>query len=196
MFSRFVLAAALLAPLTCIGAGFNVDFGAGAGIPGSDHGGPAEHPGHWNVITGLEPDPIELFDADGVPSNVTIVLSLPFGQAHSDHPGTDGDVAALLDDYFDLHSVPATLEIHGLPKATYEITAITWAPDLPGARTSVGIEGRRSVLVGGEWTGGYRRGVTHASLRAHVGREGVITLRLMGIGKGTLNGLQITRNGR
>lgn len=190
------LAAALLVPSSSFAVGYNVDFGSGAGVPSDDHGGPADQPGHWNVITGLEPEPIELFDTDAVTSSVTVSFSLPFGQAQLDHPDTDGDVGALMDDYFDLHSVPATMEIRGLPKGSYEITVISWAPDFPGARTSIGFEGRRSVLVGGEWPGGYRRGMTHAVLHAHAAKGDVITIRLFGIGKGTLNGLQIRRNGR
>lgn len=196
---RFAAAAfvALLLPLVSArAAGFNVDFGVGAGIPSAAHAGPAGSPGHWNVVTGLEPEPIELLATDGTPSNVTVTFSLPFGQAWTDHPGTSGDVASLLDDYFDLHSVPATMEIRGLTKGNYEITTIAWAPDLPGARTSVSLEGRRPVLVGGEWTGGYREGVTHAVLRTHAKEDDVVVVRLFGIGKGTLNGLQIVRLGR
>ena len=197
---RFSLAVgALVASLSFVragAAGFNVDFGAGAGIPPATHGGPAGQPGHWNVVTGLEPEPIELFDVEGVPSDVTVVLSLPFGQASADHPETAGGEQALLDDYLDLHSVPATMEIRGLPKGTWALTTIAWAPDLPGARTSVGFEGRHPTLVGGEWTGEYRARVTHAVHHAHVRAGDVVTLRLFGIGRGTLNGLQITGAGR
>ena len=193
-----ILAAALVvaAPAGVSASGWNVDFGSGAGAPSDAHGGPAAQPGHWNVVTGLEPEPIELLDTDGAPSEVTVTFSLPFGPAQSDHPATSGDVAALLDDYLDLHSVPATMEIRGLPKGSYEITTAAWAPDLPGARTSVSLEGRRPALVGGEWPGGYRDGVTHAVHRTHAREGDVVVLRLFGIGKGTLNGVQIVRRGR
>jgi hypothetical protein len=193
-----ILAAALVvaAPVSVAASGWNVDFGSGAGVPSAVHAGPAGQPGHWNVVTGLEPEPIELLDVDGAPSAVTVTFSLPFGPAQSDHPGTSGDVEALLDDYLDLHSVPATMEIRGLPKGSYEITTVAWAPDLPGARTSVSLEGRRPVLVGGEWPGGYREGVTHAVHGTHAREGDVVVLRLFGIGKGTLNGVQIVRRGR
>lgn len=186
-----VALAALLLATAAHSAGFNVDFGSGAGIPDASHGGPAGQPGHWNVLTGLEPEPVELFDLDAAPAQVTVSLSLPFGPAQSDHPATAGGEGALLDDYLDLHSVPATLEIRGLPKGTWEITVVTWAPDLPGARTSVGRERGRSVLVGGEWPGGYAAGVTHSVHRQHVRAGDVVSLRLFGIGRGTLNGLQL-----
>jgi hypothetical protein len=193
---RLALIASLVLASSAAARGYNVDFGSGSPIPSDDHAGPAGQPGHWNVVTGLEPEPVELFDTDGVPSGVTVTFSLPFGPASHDHGGTTGDEGALLDDYLDLHSVPSTLDVAGLPKGAYEITTIAWAPDLPGARTSVSLDGRRPVLVGGEWPGEYASGVTHATHSVHVKEGGTATIRLMGIGRGTLNGLQIVRRGR
>jgi len=52
------------------------------------------------------------------------------------------------------------------------------------------------VLVGGEWPGGYREGITHAVHRSFTRAGDTVTFRLFGIGKGTLNGLQMVRRGR
>jgi hypothetical protein len=174
---------------------FNVDFGDAFGTPADSFGAAVGQAGHWNSITGLEEEPPRLVDVRGNLTGVVLAFSLPFGQAQFDHPGTTGDDQALLDDYLDLHSVPATLEIRGLQAGAYALYTYAWAPDEPAFRTVVGVDGHRTEIIGGEWTGTYVEGVTHAIHIVGAAPDRPVIISLFGLGKGTLNGLQIVRIG-
>ena len=172
---------------------FNVDYGTQFGIPSAHYGAAADQPGFWNEISGLEGDPVALVDVTGRKTAVTIVPSLPFGQAGFDQPATSGDDQALMDDYFDLHSVPATFEIRGLSAGTYAVYTYLWAPDEPAFRTSLSVANRPARLIGGAWPGGFREGITHSRDVVHVDDGASLLLAVFGIPKGTLNGLQLVK---
>ncbi|MCB9898245.1 MAG: hypothetical protein H6825_09605 [Planctomycetes bacterium] len=184
-----LLALAARAP----GQDFNVDYGSATPVPSTSFGGAAAQPGTWNGISGLEEFPVELVDVDGVATSVTIDADLPFGPATFDHPGTSGDLEGLLDDYLDLHSVPAAFHVHGLQAGTYVVTTYAWAPDEAAFKTAVTVNGSHTQLVGGKWPGMLRQGVTHARHEAGLADGEALDIQVFGFGKGTLNGLQLTR---
>jgi hypothetical protein len=174
---------------------FNVDYGGGYGGPSDAYEAAARQPGVWNTITGLEADPVPLLDVDGRLTSVVIVPSLPFGESRTDFPALSGDDHALLDDYFDIHSTPSTFEIRGLAPGGYAVYTYAFAPDADDYRTIVGINGRRTVLVGGGWPGTFVEGITHARHVVGVAPGKPLDVTLLGIGHGTLNGFQIVRLG-
>lgn len=194
---RFVPPAAAVLALSAIAAAqsFNVDYGDTFGTPSPAFGAAAGQAGPWNTITGLEDGPVALVDVAGRKTSVVIVPSLPFGAAATGNTEIPADDQPLLDDYFDLHSVPATFQIQGLAPGAYAIYTYAWAPDDSSYRTFIGIDGRRSVLVGGAWPGGFVEGITHARhvVGAAAGRP--VNLTVLGLGHGTLNGIQIVRLG-
>ena len=193
--SALVLGLFLAAAGAASGQSFNVDYGSGYGSPSDAYGAAARQPGVWNTLTGLEAEPVPLFDVEGRPTTVVIVPSLPFGESRTDLPALSGDEHALLDDYFDIHSTPSTFEIRGLAPGGYALYTYAFAPDAGYYRTIVGVGGRRTVIVGGAWPGALVEGVTHARHVVGVAPGRPLTVTLLGIGHGTLNGFQIVRLG-
>jgi len=186
----------VLAALLAAGAraqSFNVDFGTQFGPPNTSYGAAAGQPGFWNERNGFEDESTTLVDVLGRKTAVTVAFSLPFGQAGFDNPATVGDDQALLDDYFDLHSVPATIEVRGLAKGAYAVYTYLWAPDSPDYRTSLSVSGRPARWIGGAWPGGLREGITHSRDVVQVPQGGTIVLSVFGLPKGSLNGLQIVQ---
>jgi len=192
----------LVAALSCCSAAltfaqsFNLDFGAQFGAPSTSYGAAAGQPGFWNERTGFEDETATLVDIQGNKTALTIVPSLPFGQAGYDHPATTGDDQALMDDYFDLHSVPATFEIRGLAVGTYAVYSYVWAPDEAAFQTSLGIQGRPPRLIGGVWPGEFREGITHSRDVVRVVAGTPLVISVFGIPKGTFNGLQLVQLSR
>jgi hypothetical protein len=172
---------------------FNIDLGTQFGAPSASYGAAAGQAGFWNERTGFEDETATLVDIQGHKTAVTLVPSLPFGQAGFDHPATSGDDQALMDDYFDLHSVPATFEVRGLAAGTYAVYSYLWAPDEALYQTSLSVAGRPARLIGGAWPGGFREGVTHSRDVVHVGASETLVLSVFGIPKGTFNGLQLVQ---
>ena len=170
---------------------FNVDYGSANPAPTEGYGAAAGQPGTWNVISGLEERLVPLVTIDGQPSAVTIEPDLPFGPAAFDNPGTVGDDDALLDDYLDLHSVPAAFHLHGLQPGAYVVLTYAWAPDEAAFKTSVTVNGGDTQLVGGKWPGGLRLGITHARHLVGIAEGETLDIQTFGLGKGTLNGLQV-----
>ena len=188
-----LIGASVILTATANAQSFNVDYGTQFGAPPTSYGAAAGQAGFWNEISGLEEGAVSLVDVDGRKTEVTIVPSLPFGQAGFDQPATVGDDQALMDDYFDLHSVPATFEIGGLTAGTYAVYTYLWAPDEPAFRTSLSVAGRPARLIGGAWPGGFHEGITHSRDVAHVDEGQSLVLAVFGIPKGTLNGLQLVK---
>lgn len=168
----------------------NIDFGREFGTPDAGYGGAALQFGAWNEVAFLDDVPT-IVDVSGFPTGVTLSCDLPFGSAAADIPRCEGEDAILLEDYLDLHSVPATLTISGLEPGKYALYVYAWAPDIILARTSVSVEDRKPVLVGGLWAGKPLEGFQYARFEVHVKLKESVNLRLFGIGKGTLNGIQI-----
>jgi len=189
--STLTLSAALATSLRA--QSFNVDYGSQFGLPSASFGAAAEQAGFWNERTGLEDESTTLVDVRGEKTGVRIIPSLPFWQAGFDFPATTGDVQALMDDYFDLHSVPATFEVQGLAVGTYAVYTYLSAPDSPDFRTSLSVAGRPAKLIGGIWPGGFREGVTHSRDVVRVGSGESLVLSVFGLPKGTLNGLQLVQ---
>ena len=175
---------------------FNIDLGTQFGAPSPGYGAAASQPGFWNERNGFEDETATLVSVKGEKTAVTLVPSLPFGQAGFDFPGTTGDDQALLDDYFDLHSVPATFEIRGLAAGTYAVYTYAWAPDEAAFKTSVSLAGRPARLIGGAWPGGFQEGITHSRDVVRISPGGTIVIAVFGIPKGTMNGLQVVQLSR
>ncbi len=172
---------------------FNVDYGSSTPAPSASYGAAAEQPGPWNAITGLEDRAVALVDVAGQQTAVTINPDLPFGPAAFNHPGTSGDAEALLDDYLDLHSVPAAFHVDGLQPGTYVVYTYAWAPDEAAFKTFVTVNGADTQIVGGKWPGGLRKSITHAVHVAGIAEGESLDIQTFGLGKGTLNGLQLVR---
>ncbi len=175
-----------------------------------DVGDPRLYPlpavGHWNGLGRWDaPWPQLLSDllegTTGVPTAVSAELQSPgpgrAGAFFHDHPGTHGEDAALLDDLLDLGARGATaqLVLEGLPAGWYEVVTFAWAPDDPGARTRVRVEGalEGAVEVGGPWPGALVEGRVFARHRARVDRSGRLAVHLETVlGYGSLNGVRLT----
>lgn len=170
---------------------FNLDVAEGAGTPNPNYGGAARQPGAWNSHPGNDMTPFALKDLSGNTSNVTLWMPLPFGPAHADHPATGGDEAALLDDYFDLHSTPAAFELVGLRPGRYGVYTYAWAPDDAAFRTTVEVNGQGAVLIGGGWPGSLAEGFVYAHHQVTITGTQSLSIFTFGRPRGTLNGLQI-----
>lgn len=170
---------------------FNIDFGMGAGKPLPDFAGAGGQPGSWYTVPDFNEGGVEVGNIFDEELGVFVDASLPFGAASFDHPGTVGGFGALFDDYLDLHSIPSQMFVTGLSAGTYDIYIYAWAPDEPAFKTSVTIQDEFVGSIGGVWPGGFVDGVTHAYRRVTLGADETLTIGLFGIGKGTLNGMQI-----
>jgi hypothetical protein len=170
---------------------FNVDVGTGTATPAAVYAGAANQPGLWNVHPGQDAAPFPLFDLTGQPTGVTLQMPLPFGPASFDYPGTSGGDEALLDDYFDLRSTPATFEIVGLQPGEYGVYTYAWAPDDATFKTTVQVNGQNPVLIGGGWPGRLTEGAVYAHHWVAITSTQSIQIYTYGRPKGTLNGLQI-----
>ena len=93
------LVLASLLPGITTGQSLNLDLGpapgSSAGVPSPGFGAAADTTGVWNDVTVR--DTSSLVDLSGTPRGLAAHRGLPFLEV-SDHPGTTGDVAALLDD--------------------------------------------------------------------------------------------------
>lgn len=170
---------------------FNIDTANGAGTPDPRYGGAANQPGVWNAHPGNDPAPFPLVDLLGNPTSVTLNMPLPFGPAAFDHPGTSGDEAALLDDYFDLHSTPAAFELIGLRPGRYGVYTYAWGPDDAAFRTTVEVNGQGAVSIGGGWPGQLQEGLVYAHHLVTITGTQSISIYTFGRPRGTLNGFQI-----
>lgn len=171
----------------------NIDYGVDAGTPADTFGAASGQAGVWNSLSGFEDEPVFLQDTSGNDTEVGLIRSLPFGQALSDAPETTGDMAALLDDYLDLHSVPAEFMFTDIQPGEYLLYAYSWPPDNSNYRTSLWVndDSDNAQLVGGAWPGGFQQGITHAVHTAQVNDDRTLVLHTFGLTKGTLNGLQL-----
>lgn len=170
---------------------FNVDFGTGAGKPLPDFAGAGGQTGSWFTVADFNEGGSEIANILDEEVGVFVDASLPFGAASFDHPSTTRGFGALLDDYLDLHSVPSQVFVTGLSAGTYDIYIYAWAPDVPAFATSVSIQDEIVGTIGGAWPGGFVEGTTHAYRRVTLGADEQLAIGLFGVGKGTLNGMQI-----
>ncbi len=169
---------------------FNLDAGGELGLPSASYGGAAGQPGEWLELSFNVEQVVPLMDIAGEATSVTLSSPLPFGPSFSLHDGPTGGDEALLEDYLDLHSTPAALEIAGLQAGRYTIYTYAWAPDDSRFSTIVTV-GEDSQTIGGAWSGALELGVTHARHEVEVAAGGTVTLHTFGLTKGTLNGMQI-----
>ncbi|MGB0330459.1 MAG: hypothetical protein ACPGPE_01420 [Planctomycetota bacterium] len=185
--------------------GVNFDFGPAAihGVPGSDTGAAAQVGGHWN---GVDTDalasaslPLTLsgfLDASGASTPVTLVVNDLGTGVQSflfDDPSTSGGDDALLDDLA-FFGGAATIEIRGLAAGQYDVLTYAAVPSGASYRTRVRVPSSPDPLqdVGGDFSGGYQLGVTHARHAVDVAPGSAVTLQLnVAADFMSLNGIQI-----
>ena len=107
-----------------------------------------------------------LVDEFGRPTSVSIdfdSMGSGFNATEFNEPHTQGDDERLLDDVVSVTGLQ-TITIHGLQSGGYAIYVYAMAPDDPLAFTTVDVQGASdpSATVGGDFSMGYRRNVTHA----------------------------------
>ena len=107
-----------------------------------------------------------LVDTAGAMTTVSIEFDsngLGFHAAETDEPHTQEDDEALLDDILWVGG-PHTMTIHGAQPGFYSLYVYAMAPDFPMERTTVAVQVSTypAATVGGEFSRGYRRNVTHS----------------------------------
>lgn len=148
---------------------FNVDLYDHFGTPSPAYLA-AGQPGFWNMVPPVGPGdpPVPLNDLSNTPTDaaVSFPFSGPAGGWIEAGPAT-GDDEALLEDGFWAVDIVERLRITGLEDGPYEVIAYGIITDNPAWRTSF-LVGDDGVTVGGEWTGDFIEGVTHATFMVDV----------------------------
>ncbi|MEM6673789.1 MAG: hypothetical protein AAF726_13170 [Planctomycetota bacterium] len=181
-------------------------LGYGSGVPSSSHAaaGPSGG-GTWNafdmdLFTGPTYVSPPLTDSGGGTTGVTLEWD---GQGFNglainfDEPSTAGDDQALLDDAGYLGG-PSTLTFSGLAPGVYDVVTYAMAPDDPLFITNVAVSGSPDPPqdVGGDFSGGYVLGITHALHTVVVGTGGAIVIDInVANGFDTVNGIQVFPSG-
>lgn len=153
---------------------FNVEVGSADTVPGASYAA-AGLKGKWNAIqathvtpfmTAPHPQAEPLFDLNGTPTNVVVHQ---FGGMDLDAKTddlTDGDDAALMNDYRATHStaLETCLYINNLIPGDYEVTTYAWMPVDNSMVSKVRFDFSPYIpLVGGSaWPGEHVEGVTFA----------------------------------
>ncbi|MEM9379593.1 MAG: hypothetical protein AAGB93_06540 [Planctomycetota bacterium] len=203
------LLSALALSSTAVAQSINIDFGEEFSnflTPGPTYGAAANTPGTWNAI-----DPTAqaaatftsgpLLDLDGTQTAVTIDFVSTSGNNYFEfefnEPSTFGEDEALMDDImWTLGS--HTMTIHGLADGTYTLYTYAMAPDEATGRTTVNVVGSAdpAATVGGSFSGGFVRNVTHAQHVVTVSGGNSIVVEVDFLSwSDSLNGLQIVGAG-
>ena len=186
-------------------AGLNLDFGPldVHGVPDASEGGAALVGGAWNAVDtdalagGAFPVTLAgLVDATGAPTAATVVvydLGTGLESFLFDDPATMGGDDALLDDlaYF---GGAATIELRGLAAGDYDVYTYAAVPSGAAHRTRVRVPGSADPAqdVGGDFSGGYQLGVTHARHAVSLAAGSVVTIQLNVAAEFiSLNGIQV-----
>ncbi len=195
----------IVAPPTLAQVGLNLDFGPSDvhGTPDSSEGAAAQVGGAWNGVDtdalsgGTFPVTISgLVDTSGAPTPVTVIINdLGTGLQSFlyDDPATVAGDDALLDDLA-FFGGAATVEIRGLAAGQYDIFTYAAVPSGADHRTRVRIPGSSDPIqtVGGDFSGGYQAGVTHARHGVTVAPGSAVTLQLNVAAEFmSLNGIQV-----
>jgi hypothetical protein len=193
--SLLLIGAALASACPCAAQSFNIDLGIDNPAPSQGFGAAAGQPGVWNVWSPVSGG-ITLVDLNGVPTSVQASApTINSWEFSWDHLGTTGDDELLLDDG-DFPDPGTTYTISGLAAGTYTVTTYAWAPDDPTLITGVRVNNGPITAVGGNWTGTYQLGVTHAvhTVTISAGQTIAITVSII-VEFCTVDGIQITQNG-
>ncbi|MEM6675013.1 MAG: hypothetical protein AAF726_19345, partial [Planctomycetota bacterium] len=202
----FAAALGLTGAASAQGSGVSIymDVGSttfGLGLPSSSFAAAASDPGVWN---GIDPDGIPgnvytsppLLDTSGAPTAVTLEwdgMGMPPITREDDEINTTGDDEALLDDY-GYNVGPSVVTIFDLPPGFYDVLTYAMAPDDPTFQTNVSVLGSSDPLqvVGGDFSGGYVLGVTHALHTVFASPTDPLTIVIdVATDFDTLNGIQL-----
>ncbi len=188
---------------------FHVDFGSfalGFGVPSSGYGAAANAAGHWNLVdsdqlgSGVFTTP-PLRTTANASSGVVLELD-PLGGRffpfEENAPLTTGDDQRLLDDCcYTLGD--SELRFRGLAAGVYQVLTYALAPDDATFRTGVAVSGSPDPLqsVGGDFSQGFVRGVTHAEHEVELGPGSTLVVRISVLsGIDSINGIQVLQLGR
>jgi hypothetical protein len=186
----FTLAGLLACAPQAAAQSINVDVDNFFGTPSNGFAA-AGQAGMWNFVPATSTG-TSLFNVSGAPTAVTIArTSGPSGTTAFPNITTTGDDRALLDDAQDPGSL-SVWTISNLVGGNYTVYTYGWAPDDVTYRTGISVNGSSTTLVGGNFSGSYVAGVTHAVNNVTVAAGGSITITLtVGFGFATFNGVQI-----
>jgi hypothetical protein len=173
---------------------FNVDVGPPDSPPGNTYAA-AGLPGKWNTVavphlppfmTAPHPQAEHLFDLSGNPTNVVVHQFGGQDYNQQDDSLTDGDDAALMDDYRATHFVAleTCLYVNGLIPGDYEVTTYAWMPVANRMISKVRFDFSAYIPeVGGErWPGGHVEGITFTRHIVTVGTGGSMPFIGMHVG--------------
>lgn len=174
---------------------FNIDFGNPGSTP-SDAYGAAGTAGYWNDVGVPSAAPMQLRDATGALSTVTIRNIGGTQILATDDAATAGDDEALMDDMLIGFNDPIDLclWIGNVPAGTYEVLIYAMTPGDAGllSRTRVDFADQGPTMVGGAWPGGHQEGVTYSRFTVTVGSEiGLHSGLLGGFIQSGVNAIQI-----
>jgi hypothetical protein len=181
---------------------FNVDFAGAPGALQTSYGAAAGQAGVWNGINPVGASYVSptLLTTSGATSGVVLEFDSLGGfglwTIGANEPNTFGDDQALLDDCY-FNAGPSLLTIRGLAPGDYRLLTYAMAPDYGMARTGVNVAGSLDPLqvVGGDFSAGFARGVTHAEHRISVTGGAAVVIDFSIVASlDSINGLQITLN--
>jgi hypothetical protein len=183
------------------GQSINVDFGVGAGAPGSGFGGAAEQAGYWNRLNAIGGQRA-LAGLDRSRTGATIRV---MGRVEMDGgPVSAGPFQALMNDKLMLESGrgrtgTASVDVEGLAAGRYRVYTFACGGGDSTDLTVINVERSSSPpqVVAGACTGIFLPGLTHAVHEVDVEDGGTIVVTAEALGeRGSLNGIQIVQLGQ